>query len=94
MRRASAAAALVILALAAVGAAEASLLALLVLFNFILKMRFGVELGPAGLLFAQPGCCAPQVTVVNGAVVTSFLFTTMCGAGAAAWRFSRWRSPA
>ena len=94
MRRFSAAAALVILALVAVGVAEASLLALLVLFNFVLKMRFGVELGPAALLFGPPDCCTPQVTAFNGAVVTSFLFTTLCGLGAAAWRFGRWRSPA
>lgn len=93
MSRFSAAAFLVILGMAAVGAAEASLLALLVLFNFILKLRFGVELGPAALLFAQPGCCSPQVTVFNGAVVSSFLFTTLCGVGAAAWRFRRWRLP-
>jgi hypothetical protein len=93
MRRFSAAASLLLLALVAVGAAEASLLAVLLLFSYILKLRFGVELGPAGFLFAQPNCCEPQVTLFNGSVGVSFLFSAVCGAGAAAWKFRRWRPP-
>ena len=91
MRRFSAAASMLLLGLVAIGAAEASLLALLILFSFILKLGFGVELGPANMLFAQAGCCQPRVGLYNGAAVTSFVLTAACGGGAAAWKFRRWR---
>lgn len=91
MPRFSAATSLLLLGLVAVGAAEASLLALLILFTFILKLGLGVELGPGGLQFGQGGCCPPQVTLFNAATVASVLFTASCGLGAATWRFRRWK---
>ena len=91
MRRLSAAASLLLLGLVAIGAAEASLLGLLILFSFILKLRLGVELGPGAMLFGQSGCCPPQVTVFNAAGVASLLFAAGCGLAAAGWRFRRWK---
>jgi hypothetical protein len=92
VRRFTTAASLLLLALLAVGVAEASLGALLSLFSVILKLRLGVELGPVGLLIAPQGCCQSQVTVFNAGVVASFILTGGCGLGAAAWRFRRWRA--
>ena len=90
MRRASAAVSLALLGLIAIVAAEATLLAMLILFALVLKLRLGIELGPAAALFGQNVCCPAQMTVFNAATVVSFLFTTGCGVGAAAWRFRRW----
>ena len=64
---------------------------LLVLFSFILRLKFGVELGPAGFLFAQPDCCPPQLTLYNATTVGSFLLTAAVGLATAAWKFRRWR---
>jgi hypothetical protein len=92
VRRFTSAVSVLLLALLAVGVAEASLGALLGLFSVILDLRLGVELGPLGLLMAPQGCCQSQVTVFNAGVVASFMFTAGCGLGAAAWRFRRWRA--
>jgi hypothetical protein len=92
MRRFLAGISLLLLGVVAVGAAEGTLLAMLVLFSFILKLKLGLELGPAGLLFGQNGCCwSPQVTIFNAATVGSVFLTTSFGVAAAAWRFRRWR---
>ena len=91
MRRFSAAASLLLLGVIAISVAEASLLGLLVLFTFILRLKFGVELGPAGFLFAQPDCCPPQLTLFNATTVGSFLLTAAAGLATAAWKFRRWR---
>jgi len=88
--RSSTAAYLLLLALTAVGVAEAALLAMLFLFSSILKLRLGVEVGPAGILFTPSGCCG-QVLLYNAATVGSLVFTGGCGAGAAVWKFRRWR---
>jgi hypothetical protein len=92
MRRFSAGVSLGLLALIAIGAAEASLLAMLVLFSAILRLSLGVELGPAGVAFGHNVCCpSVQVTLFNAATVGSFLLTTSAGLGAAVWKFRRWK---
>ncbi|HET7418810.1 MAG TPA: hypothetical protein VFL27_00345 [Candidatus Dormibacteraeota bacterium] len=92
MRRFSAAATLALLALLAIGGAEAALLALLMLFSVILKLRLGVELGPGAALFGQSdGCCAPQVTIFNAGTDVSIVITAGSAVLAAVWRFGRWR---
>ena len=91
MRRSSAAVSLVLLGLVAIGAAEACLLAMLILFGLILKLRIGVELGPAAAFFGQSSCCPAQLTLFNAATIVSLLLTTGSGVAAAAWKFRRWK---
>lgn len=91
MRRPSTAASLLLLALLAIGVAEATLFALLFVFSLILNLRLGIEVGPAAVLLGPQVCCQPQLTLFNAATAASVLFTATCGAGAAAWKFWRWR---
>lgn len=91
MRRSSAAVSLVLLGLIAVGAAEATLLAMLILFGLILKLRIGVELGPAAALFGPNSCCPARLSLFNAATIVSLLLTTSCGVAASAWKFRRWK---
>ena len=88
--RSSTAAYMLLIAVTAVGVAEATLLTMLFLFSSILKLKLGVEVGPAGVLFTPPGCCG-QVYLYNAATVGSLVFTAGCGAGTAVWKFRHWR---
>jgi len=90
--RSSTAAYMLLIAVTAVGVAEATLLTMLFLFSSILKLKLGVEVGPAGIFFTSSGCCG-QVQLYNAATVGSLVFTAGCGAGAAVWKFQHWRPP-
>jgi hypothetical protein len=81
-----------LLLLLAVAIAEASLAGLLFVFSVVLRLRTGIELGAASVLFGGPvSYYQSTVALFSPATVASFIFTAGCGLGAAAWRFGRWR---
>ena len=92
MRRATAAVSTVLLILVSVAVAEAALLVLLLLFSYILRLNFGVQLGEQYVQILFPAGAAPSVFVRTAGLVVSVLFTLGGGAGAAIWRYRRWRS--
>ncbi len=91
-RRVTTAVGFALLFLVTLAVAEASLGGLLALFAVVLKLNLTVQAGPAVLTFWRPGVLGPDpdVTLFNGAVVTSFVFTALCGLVAATRRFVRW----
>jgi hypothetical protein len=92
MRRISAFVSALLLLLLAVAIAEASLAGLLFLFSVVLKLRTGIELGAASVLFAGPvSYYQSNVALFSPATVASFIFTAASGLAAAAWRFQRWK---
>lgn len=92
MRRVSAFVSALLLLMLAVAVAQASLTALLFVFSVVLKLRLGIEIGPAAAVFAESGpTYQPTVGLFNPATVASCIFTAGCGLAAAAWRFRRWR---
>jgi hypothetical protein len=81
-----------LLLLLAVAIAEASLVGLLFVFSVVLRLRTGIELGAASVLFGGPvSYYQSTVALFSPATVASFIFTAGCGLAAAAWRFGRWR---
>lgn len=91
MPRSHAVAWLILLFVAVVAVAEATLLGLIVLLSSVLGLSLGVELGPTGFLVARPSCCGPQLDLYNAAVLGSIVLTAGCGAAAAISRFRNWR---
>ena len=94
MRKLSAAVSLVLLGVLAVAVAEASLVALIVLFSAVLKLNLTIELGLHYLHLSLPAApYRPEVAVYNAGSIASVLFTAAGGVVAATWRFRRWRAP-
>ena len=94
MRKLSAAVSLVLLGVLAVAVAEASLVALIVLFSAFLKLNLTIELGLHYLHLSLPAApYRPEVAVYNSGSIASVLFTAAGGAVAATWKFRRWRAP-
>ena len=93
MRKLSAAVSLVLLGVLAVAVAEASLVALIVLFSAVLKLNLTIELGLHYLHLSLPAAYRPEVAVYNAGSIASVLFTAAGGAVAATWKFRRWRAP-
>jgi hypothetical protein len=91
MRRATAAVSTVLLILVSIAVAEAALLAMLVIFAYILRLNFGVQLGEQYLQMWFPPAAEPSVAVRTAGAIVSILFTLGCGAGAGVWRYRRWR---
>lgn len=92
VRRITAAVSTLLLILVSIATAEAALLALLVLFSYILRLNFIVQLGDQSLQLWSPPAPHPAIQVHQAAVIGSILLTLACGAGAATWRYRRWRS--
>lgn len=92
LRRAAAAVSGVLLILVSVAVAEAALLVLLVLFSYILRLNFGVQLGDQFLQLWAPPQAEPTVTIHNAGIIGSILVTLAFGAVAAMRRYRRWRS--
>jgi hypothetical protein len=94
MRRITAAVSAVLLVLVTVAVAEGALLALLLLFGVVLQLNLTVEAGPAFIAaYLRDGEIHPDVTIYNGAVLISIVFTAACGVISAAWNFRRWAAP-
>jgi len=94
MRKLSAAVSLVLLGVLAVAVAEASLVALIVLFSAVLKLNLTIELGLHYLHLSLPAArYRPEVAVYDAGSIASVLFTAAGGAVAATWKFRRWRAP-
>jgi hypothetical protein len=91
MRRASAAVSAVLLILVSVAIAEAALLMLFVLFSYILRLNFGIQLGDQDLQMWFPPAAEPTVQVHQAGVIGSTLVTLACGVGAAVRRYRRWK---
>ncbi len=98
LRRATGAVSTLLLVLLSVALAEAALLVLILVFSSILRLQISFETGGQLPQYwapprSFPYASIPTVVVSNGGVIVSVLFTFACGAGAAAWRFRRWRRP-
>lgn len=96
LRRATGAASTVLLVLLSVLVAEAALLVLTLIFSSILQLQLSFQVGERFLQFwaqqrSQPFVAMPDMNVQQGGVIASVVFTFAGGAGAAAWRFRRWR---
>jgi hypothetical protein len=91
LRRASAAVSSLLLAIVTVAIAEAALVALLVLFSYVLRLDLTIDLGSARLFFEPDPRAGPVVELYGPALVGSFLFCGACGLGAATRTFRRWR---
>lgn len=97
LRRAAAAVSTILLVFVSIALAEAALLVLLLVFISILGLQLSFQVGDRFLQLWQNLRLGPayaafaSVTVQQGGVFASLLFTFACGAGAAALRFVRWR---
>ncbi len=91
MRRKRAILSAVLLALVTIAVAEAALVALLVVFSYVLKIDLSVELGSFGAAYASGQESGPLVKLYGPAAVAAVLFTAACGFAGATWTFRRWR---
>lgn len=92
MRRVTAAISVALLLLVAAAVAEGALLALVVLFVPILRMNTTIELGDRTVgIYEQLFVGFPTLTVHTAGTIASFLVTFCSGAGAAIYRYRRWR---
>jgi len=98
LRRVSAGVSSLLAAMVAIAIAEAALGAILVLFSYVLRLGLVLDLGSTRLFFqpnpaaypayVQPG---PFIELYGPALIASILFCGVCGLGAAARTFRRWR---
>jgi heme/copper-type cytochrome/quinol oxidase subunit 1 len=94
-RRTTAAVSTILLVLLSVALAEAALLVLLLVFSSILRLQLQIENSPQYLRlpdYYATLIATPTFTVHQAGMVFSALCTATCGAGAAVWRYRRWRS--
>ena len=96
IRRVTALVSASLLVLLTIAVAEAALLVLLVLFSSILRVQLTFELGESLLQLwtnVRPGppLVTPTMTVLEGGIFASALFSLACGGAAGAWRYRRWR---
>jgi hypothetical protein len=91
VRRASAAISAVLLALATVAIAEASLAGLLFVFSYVLKLQVRLILGSTGILLAGAPYGGPAVDIYGPAAIASMILFFGSGLLAATWRYRRWR---
>ena len=92
MRRITAAVSVALLLLVATVVAEATLLAMVVLFMPILRMNTTIELGDRMVgVYEQLFYGFPTLTVHTAGTIASILVTFCSGAGAAVYRYRRWR---
>lgn len=91
MRRTWPAVSAALLALATIAVAEASLVAVLVVFSSVLKIDLRIELGPFGAMYSSGPYAGPVVALYGPAVVAAILFTAASGLATATWTFRRWR---
>jgi hypothetical protein len=74
-----------------VAVAEAALLLLLLVFSSVLRLNLTIQLGDQFIAMIAPLLPEPNVTIRHAGTIGSILFTFACGAGAAVWRYRRWR---
>ena len=91
LRRLGAAAASLCVPLVVVAAAEASLVGLLVIFSYVLKLQLTLALGAASLHFTPGPQAGPQVFIYGGAILASVLFFIASGFVSAGWSYRFWR---
>lgn len=91
MRRKRTALSAALLALATIAVAEAALLAVLVVFSYILKIDLTIELGPFGAVYSSGPNAGPVVWLYTPAVVAAVIVSAASGLASATWTFRRWR---
>ena len=95
MRGVTAALSAALLALVTVAVAETALLALVLLFAFVLRLNLTINVGSSVISGFTPGDePRPDVFIYSGAIVASMLFTAAAGAASSIWTFRRWRATA
>lgn len=95
VRRLSAFVSTVLLVLLSIAVSEAALLVLLLVFSSILQLQLNFQLGEHFLTLwtnvrSSPYFAMPTMTLQQGGIVASALFSFACGVAAAAWRYRRW----
>ena len=91
VKRASVGFSVVLLGLLTITVAESSLMGLLFLFSYVLKLNLIIQLGDRVAGAGTPGSWGPTVTLFNAGVVGSFLATALGGMVAATWKAKTWR---
>ena len=91
MRRVETALSALLLALMAIAVAEAALVALLVLFSYVLRIDLSVTVGTIGAVYASGLYNGPVVQIFGPAAVGTILFTAASGLATATWTFRRWK---
>lgn len=85
-----------LLVLLSIAVAEAALLALLLIFGSVLQLQLNLQLGERFITLwttvrSAPYAGMPTMTVQQGGIVASALFSFAFGMAAAAWRYRQWR---
>jgi hypothetical protein len=91
LRRKRAALSAVLLALVTIAVAEAPLVALLIVFSYVLKIDLSIELGPFGAMYSSGPYAGPVVQIFGPAALAAMLFTAASGLATATWTFRHWR---
>jgi hypothetical protein len=80
-----------LLSLVTIAVAEAALVALLVGFSYVLKIRLILEVGTIGAGFSSGPFAGPMVTLYAPTAVAAVLSTAVSGLVGATWTFRHWR---
>jgi hypothetical protein len=91
VRRAWAGISVLLLALLTLAVAESALVALLVVFSYVLKIDVALGLGFIGPTFSSGLHAGPIVQLYSPTAVAVVLFSAASGVASAAWTFRRWR---
>jgi len=91
VRRASAATSALLLSLVVLAIAEASLVGLLVVFSYVLRIGLRFDIGPTSLVFSSGAFTGPVVQLYGPAVMASVLFSLSGALITTTCTFRRWR---
>jgi hypothetical protein len=91
MRRLWPALSALLLALITIAVAEAALVAVLVVFSYVLKIDLRLEVGTIGAVYSSGPYAGPIVQVFGPAAVAAVLFTATSGLATATWTVRHWR---
>jgi hypothetical protein len=80
-----------LLATVTIAVAEAALVALLVVFSYVLKIGLRLDLGFAGAAYSSSPFAGPVVQLYGPAAIAAILGTGLSGLATATWTFRRWR---
>lgn len=80
-----------LLAFATIAVAEVALIAVLVVFSYVLRIDLQIEVGPFGAMYSSGPFAGPVVDLYGPAALAAVLFAAACGLATATWTFRHWR---